>query len=171
MIPIVPSPTPTPDAVSDLTRHFIATLESYHTFTIYDLAFFGAIVFAFVILRLKDQAPTVAGLRDFVNVLDSRGGNILLLALFSAYGFTATMRLFYVAFALFTAKALEPQNAVLLMALQFCTTSVFAGSFGAMLKTMSGNTSMMRAGESANGIATTTSTVITKSTSGTDKNV
>jgi hypothetical protein len=95
-------------------------------------------------LLMTRRAPEIGVIRDFVNIVNSRGGNIVVLGLFSAYFFQATMRLFYYAFELLQAGQLKDNNAILLMALQFCTTSAFAGSFGAMLKTMTGSDMMQR---------------------------
>lgn len=119
-----------------------------------------------ILLMFTKRTPEITVVRDFINIINSRGGNIVVLALFSAYFFRATMQLFYHALELLQAGQLKDSNAILLMALQFCTTSAFAGSFGAMLKTMTG--ADMMGGRSTDPVGGVTSrTVQTQTTSGT----
>jgi hypothetical protein len=121
--------------------------ENYYTLTIPDVIILCAVLGIGLLLIFLNKAPRISSIREFVNLLNSRGGNILALLILSIYFFSATMRLFYHALWMITSKQLDPQNAVLMMALQFCTATAFGASFGSMLKTMTGSDGQSRAGD------------------------
>lgn len=94
-------------------------------------------VFWLVLIRLKKE-PTIDSMREFINLLNTRGGNILILAAMSSCFFYAAMKLFYAMIDLAVNGKLSTDNAFPMMALQFVTSSAFGGAFGAMLTMMTG---------------------------------
>jgi len=114
----------------------------------------GAIVFLALLalgLLLSGRAPSVGSIRLFVNILDSRGGNILVYLGLTLVFFSAAMRIFYHALALIAAKELDTQNAVMMLALQFITGSCFGGAFSALLKTSTGTDNARATDRAPNG--------------------
>lgn len=99
----------------------------------------GALVVLFV-LAWRKQLPSIGAIQDIVNVLNTKGGNILLLAIMAMIFFKSTLHLAYTILDQIEAKTLREDNAIALMALQFCTTSAFGGAMGAMLTMMTGET-------------------------------
>jgi hypothetical protein len=77
-------------------------------------------------------------IRELVGIINTKGGNILLLAVMSLIFFISSMTFFYYTLSLIVAKQIAPDNAVLLMGVQFATSSAFGGSFGALVAILSG---------------------------------
>jgi hypothetical protein len=99
------------------------------------------IVSVYLFLAVSNKLPAVESIRRFISTLDDRGGNIVVLAGFSAWFFTASIRLFYYAISLIANGKIDAKDAILMMALTWVTGSVFGGSFGALLKTLNGQVS------------------------------
>jgi hypothetical protein len=107
----------------------------------YDWVAICGVVYAtlfWVYLKKKDLAPKADSVRDFIGILDSRGGLIFILSAGSFLTFTAAMRLFYFIFAGVESGKLDEKSAVGLMAVNFVTGTAFGGCFGAMLALMKG---------------------------------
>jgi hypothetical protein len=102
----------------------------------------------YLVLSVTKTAPSIDTIRQFADIMSDRGGVILVLSLMSIFFFVQSMRLFYVLIDLISAKQLDVQNAVALMAIQFASNSAFGMAFGAMLKTMNGNAPPAPAGQS-----------------------
>ena len=81
---------------------------------------------------------SVAGTQELVTVLNTKGGIMLVLGSFSLFFFIATIWVFYTILQDIKAGALREDNAVALLALQFCMNSAFSLCLGEMLKTMTG---------------------------------
>lgn len=94
---------------------------------------------AYIVLALRNKLPQVESIRKFTAAFDDRGGNILILSLFSSWFFATAIRLFYYAMTLISNGKIDAKDAVLLMALQFATGVAFGGAFGALLKTFRGD--------------------------------
>ena len=77
-------------------------------------------------------------LRELVAILNTKGGNIILLAFFSMAFFYSSMQMFYFGLNLIVDKKISPENAVLLMGIAFVTGSAFGGAFGALITMLSG---------------------------------
>lgn len=77
-------------------------------------------------------------LRELVSILNTKGGNILLLSFFSMAFFYSSMQMFYFGLNLIVDKKISPENAVLLMGIAFVTGSAFGGAFGALITMLSG---------------------------------
>lgn len=140
---------------------FLQHVESYYTITMYDLAILLVLLACGMYLQVSKKGPSMSSMREFVNLTNTRGGNIVILGGFSVWFFSASMRLFYHAFAMIAGKSLTPDDAILLMGLQFVTGAGFGGAFGSMLKTMTGSDGQSRAtdlnGDSSKSTTTTTS--------------
>jgi len=111
--------------------------EQYYTFGWKETLFFLVPVVVWLFLKALKSEPEVHSMKMFVNLTNSRGGNILVCLFLTIYFFAASMRLFYHALDLIVNNKLDPTSAVLMMALQFVTGTAFGGAFGALLKTMS----------------------------------
>ena len=122
------------------------------------------IFFTFVALAYLRRLPEPWVIKHYLSAIDDRGGNIVVLALLSAWFFSISVRIFYYSFELLSQKKLEPDNAILLMAVQFVTSSAFGSSFGALLKTMTGSDSSARGTDGTPGSRSTTTTVTSAST-------
>lgn len=117
-----------------------------------------------VVLAVMRRLPEPWMVKHYVSAVNDRGGNIIVLCLMSAWFFSVSVRIFYYAFDLLSQKKLDPDNAILLMAVQFVTSSAFGGSFGALLKTMTGSDSSARGTDGTPGSRSTTTTVTSAST-------
>lgn len=102
--------------------------------------------FWLVLIYIKRE-PHIDSIREFVNLLNTRGGNILILAAMSTGFFVAAMKLFYAMIDLAVSGKLSTDNAFPMMALQFVTSSAFGGAFGAMLTMMTGSDGKGRVGD------------------------
>lgn len=156
MNPILQTSDPTINTMPEFLHHF----ESYYTLTMYDLAIIIVVVVCAMYLQVSKRGPTMSSMREFVNLTNTRGGNIFILGAFSVWFFSAAMRLFYHAFAMLAAKSLTADDAILLMGLQFVTGGAFGASFGSMLKTMTGSDGQSRATD-LNGDSSRSTTVTT----------
>lgn len=112
--------------------------EALYTLNNRDALLLLLFVVLWVALIWTRRAPTADSWRAFVNVLDSRGGNILILLGGTIYSFRAAMRLFYHAIDLVVEGKLGKDDAILLMALTFVTGTVFGQFSGALMKTLHG---------------------------------
>jgi hypothetical protein len=122
------------------------------------------IFITFVVLAYLRRLPEPWVIKHYLSAINDRGGNIVVLALLSAWFFSISVRIFYYSFELLSQKRLEPDNAILLMAVQFVTSSAFGSSFGALLKTMTGSDSQTRGTDGTPGSRSTTTTVTSAST-------
>jgi len=95
-------------------------------------------------LQLLGRMPKVKSVTDLVHAINSRGGNIVVLSASSVYFFSHSIRLFYFLLDMSKDGKIGQDNAFALMALQFVTSTAFGGSFGALLKTMTGDSSRGR---------------------------
>jgi len=139
----------------------------FYTFGWQELAIVGTLLVFWLILRLTRSEPGVYSMKMFINLANSKGGNILVLLFLSVYFFRAAMNLFYHGLGLVEAGKFDSTNAVLMMALQFVTGVAFGGAFSAMLKTMSPEDSRtplpgQLAGSSSSASSSTTSSTSTR---------
>ena len=109
-----------------------------------DMLTFGTLAIALLALMLLDRLPSVQNFHSFLNSLNSRGGNILILFGAGMYFFAHSMRVFYYLFEATRQGFIAQDNAFALMGLQFATSTAFGGAFGALLKTMTGETDSQR---------------------------
>lgn len=112
------------------------------------IAFFTIL---WVVMQWHGKMPAADSIQKFVSVINSRGGNIIVLLGASIYFFKYSMYLFFDLITKIGNKTITPDNAIALMAIQFITTSAFGGAMGALLKTMTGESSTARKGDSSTG--------------------
>lgn len=113
---------------------------------------------AFILIWFnKLPAPIIV--KHYLSALNERGGNILILFLLSTWFFAASQRMFYYAFWAMEEKKLEPENAVLMMGLQWAMGTAFGGAVSVLYKTMTGSDSITRASDSPRTPGSTVATV------------
>lgn len=105
------------------------------------------VIVGFLLLLLANRLPSAQGFSQFVGVMNSRGGNILILLGMVVYFTGKGIQLFYYALELIRYKQLTPDNAILLMGLTWITSQMGGGAMGALLKTMTGSDSLARASD------------------------
>jgi hypothetical protein len=103
---------------------------------------FGTIIW--MIMQWNDKLPSIKSIQHFVSIINSRGGNILILGVATLYFFKYSMYIFMDLLNMVKDKTITQDNAFALMAIQFITTSAFGGAMGALLKTMTGESSTAR---------------------------
>lgn len=103
-----------------------------------DVVVFLAVVGIFLYLARIGRTPEPKVMRETVAILNTKGGNILLLAVFSIYFFSKAMQFFYHAIALVSEKKISPENAVLMMGVAFVTGTAFGGAFSSLVSVLSG---------------------------------
>jgi hypothetical protein len=129
-----------------------------------DMIVLVVVFLTLVVLAVMRRLPEPWMVKHYLSAINDRGGNIVVLALMSAWFFSISVRIFYYSFELLSQKKLEADNAILLMAVQFVTSSAFGSSFGALLKTMTGSDSSARGTDGSPGTRSTTTTVTSAST-------
>lgn len=113
--------------------------EALYTFGWHDAVFAGVLIAAMFVLIWKNKMPTIGGFRDFVNVVNSRGGNILVLGWLTLYSFRAAMRMFYHLMDLIAQGKLDGRDGVTQLFITFATAQAFGFFAGALIKTMTGS--------------------------------
>ena len=113
--------------------------ESLYVFNWHDAMLIGIFLAAWIFLRLKDKAPSVNEIRDFANIWNSRGGNIVILVGLTVYSLRIAIRLIYHLIELSSSGKLDPTNAIVAVAIAYVTGQVSGAFMGALLKTMTGN--------------------------------
>ena len=102
----------------------------------------GLVGVGLLVLVLLKTSPSLTSIRAILEMLNTRSGNILLLAIMSMFFFWETLHLAYYILSMIEVGKLHEDNAIALMAMQFCTTGAFAASMGAMLTMMTGDKSL-----------------------------
>jgi hypothetical protein len=113
----------------------------------HDEATFWALLCALLLLLLSRRLPAMESFERLVHLMDSRGGNIALLALLTWMFFLSGMRLIYRLLDMVSNKMLTPENAIAQVGLVFVTGTAFGGAFGALLKTLTGTASNGRSSD------------------------
>lgn len=93
---------------------------------------------AFLVFAWAGKLPSLDRFAQLIGMLNCRGGNILILLVFSLVGSFATIRMFYYLTQLSVDGKLQQDNAYALMALAFMTNQLTGAFTGALLKTMTG---------------------------------
>ena len=137
--------------------------EGLYIFNKWD-ALFALIVMGLTFaLFYKGKMPSVSSFRDFINIWNSRGGNIVLLSAMTWYFFRASMRMFYHLVALISTGKLDSKEGITQLFVAFATNTAFSFCFGALVKTMTGSEggTPVPPVQPASSVSTTTSTSIT----------
>ena len=108
----------------------------------------GCLLLLWAVMQWNKKLPSTNSVQEFVAVINSRGGNIVILSIASVYFFKWSMYLFTHLLSMVRDKTITQDNAFALMAIQFVTTSAFGGAMGALLKTMTGESSKARTSDS-----------------------
>jgi hypothetical protein len=96
------------------------------------------LVMAFIVLLWFKRLPSIQSLQGLADLLNTKGGIVMLLTLLSITFFAAGMRMMYWAVNMQLDGKLTTDNALIISAFNFCTGTAFGGSFAALLKTMTG---------------------------------
>ena len=113
--------------------------ESLYLANKWDVIVFSIVTAVLLLLIFRNKIPTIDAIRQFVEIINTRGGNILLLSFFSWIFFRSAMLFIYhiLALADTTGPTVDKSQAVVTAGLGFVTGSAFGGAWGALLKTMS----------------------------------
>ena len=112
--------------------------ESFYVFNHWDYGMVLIFVLILCVMIWYNKLPPVSSLRDFVNIWNSRGGNILMLIYLTVYALRVSMRLIYHFVDLISEGKLDEKSAIMMVAVSFVTGSVFGLFSGALIKTMTG---------------------------------
>ena len=94
------------------------------------------------------KLPSISQMREAMELINSRGGNILLLLAATIIGTGASLRLFYYVIQLSVDGKVAQDNVFAIMSLTFVTGTVTGNFQGALLKTMTGDLPTGRPGTS-----------------------
>jgi len=107
------------------------------------------LLFVVLVMQWRGKLPPIASVAKLADVLNTKGGNILLLWMTSMIFFAATMRFTYWVLGKVENGKLDVSNAFALAGFTFISGNAFGGAFSSMLKTMTGE-SMATANKSDN---------------------
>ena len=93
------------------------------------------------LMQCYGKLPSVNSIQSLAQVVNTKGGNILVLGAMSMVFFYAAIHLIYWTIERMMEGKLKPENAVIMMGLTFVTGTAFGGAFSSMLKAMSGEPS------------------------------
>lgn len=112
----------------------------------------------------KNKLPSNASVHSMVSLIDTKGGNILILGLLAIYFFHRTEEMYYAVMKLVHDGAIASDNGTALNGLLFCN-GAFSGVIGALLKVMTGTEpSVPPPGGTTSTTVTTTSSVLPSKT-------
>ena len=97
----------------------------------------GILILVYLILVFANKLPSMASFKDFADTINSAGGHIILLSIFSGWFFISAMRFFFHSLSL-PDEVITKHDALVMNAVSFLTGSAFGGAWGALIKTMSG---------------------------------
>jgi hypothetical protein len=95
---------------------------------------FVGIMLLFVFTK---RGPTMKSFQDFVDTINTAGGHIVILTIFTGWFFVSAMRFFFHTLGL-PDEVITKHDAIIMNAVSFLTGSAFGGAWGALIKTMSG---------------------------------
>jgi hypothetical protein len=100
-------------------------------------AIWGGIAAIYLILVFGRKLPSMRTFKDFLDAINSAGGHIFLLSVFSIYFFKVAMQFIYHVLAIQT-NSVSKSDAIIMAGITFVTGTAFGGAWGALLKTMTG---------------------------------
>lgn len=96
------------------------------------------VIFLAVFLVLVfSRRISMAAFKDFTDTINTAGGHIVLLSLFSGWFFVTAMRFFLHVLGL-PDEVITKHDAIIMTGVGFLTGTAFGGAWGALIKTMSG---------------------------------
>jgi hypothetical protein len=111
--------------------------EEWFSFSWQEYGVIALVVLVYLVLVFGNKMPGMAAFKDFVDAINTAGGHIFLLSLFSLYFFRTAMRFFLHVLGL-SDEVVTKQNAVIMTGIAFLTGTAFGGAWAALIKTMSG---------------------------------
>lgn len=84
------------------------------------------------------KLPSIDVFSKLMDLANTKGGNIFILSLFSAFGIFASVRMLYYLVQLSVDGKLQQDNSFALLSISFMTNTITGAFIGALLKTMSG---------------------------------
>lgn len=102
-----------------------------------EYAFIVLVLLLWAFMAYRNKLPNMQAFKDFADVINSAGGNILLLTGFTAWSLSISMRFFYYLLAL-PDDRLSKSDAIVTAGITFVTGSVFGLFAGALIKTLTG---------------------------------
>lgn len=102
-----------------------------------EYAFISVVLVLWAFMQYRGKLPSMQSFKDFADVINSAGGNILLLSVFTAWSLSIAMRTFYYLLAL-PDDRLSKADAIVTAVITFVTGSVFGLFAGALIKTLTG---------------------------------
>lgn len=115
----------------------LTTIENPFLFSWQEYAIWGTLIAVWMFMVYTKRLPSIETFKSFVDAINSAGGHILLLALFSIYFFKVSMQYIYHVLNL-PDDVVSKQNAIIMVGIGFVTGTAFGGSWAALLKTMTG---------------------------------
>lgn len=100
-------------------------------------AILAAMLITYLALAYTNKLPSMQAFKDFADVINSAGGNIILLALFTAWSIKIAMQFFYHILAL-SSETISKQDAIVTAGIAFVTGTLVGTFAGALIKTMTG---------------------------------
>jgi uncharacterized membrane protein len=98
----------------------------------------AVILLAIALYLWKHGPPSKEAMHDTIEMLNTKGGIILLLWVTSLVFFFVGIRMVYWGVNMMIENKLSSDNALILSAFNWITGAAFGGAFGAMIKTMTG---------------------------------
>lgn len=105
------------------------------------------IFFTFVCMQWYKKLPSGQDMQELASVVNSRGGNILVLAFFSIGFFIAALKFTYWIIGRASNGEITVENSVAMAAFTWMTGSAFGGAFTSMVKAMTGENGKARSSD------------------------
>lgn len=115
---------------------------------LWGFAFFMVLVM--VLMQWHGKLPTMNSLNSLANIINSRGGNIMVLGGFSILFFVTAIRFTYWIISKSMDGKVTVENSVAMAAFTWITGSAFGGSFTSMVKAMTGENTKARSTDGTN---------------------
>jgi hypothetical protein len=100
-------------------------------------AFLAVILFVYLLLVFRNKLPSMKSFQEFADTINSAGGHIIILSIFSGWFFITAMRFFFHVLGL-PDELITKRDAIVMTGVGFVTGTAFGGAWGALIKTMSG---------------------------------
>lgn len=120
-----------------MTFQAIHSGEEWFQFNWQEFAVFAVVIVIYLLLVFRNKMPSMGAFKEFVDAINTAGGHIFLLSLFSLYFFRTAMRFFFHVLSL-PDEEITKHEAIIMTGIGFLTGTAFGGAWGALIKTMSG---------------------------------
>ena len=115
----------------------MSTGEEWFRFGWHEYSVLLVILGVYLLLSFRDKLPSMRSFKDFLDAINSAGGHIFILALFSVYSIKITMQFIYHILSL-PGDMVTKQQAVISTGLGIAQGLLLGNFIGALIKTMSG---------------------------------